>query len=404
MSKHAKEGHLSDDRFPKVRLSLSQARTPSSCASFRYDVPFPTYKGVTLGPIPPIAARSGSHPAEFFHPPPEGGGESPASRSQLPTMDSSTPAFGVKLKQAGCLLAVEFSNACALLFGFSDAKLNKERIAILTLESIMQRCKSPASTRAVIKNGSGIIQFSLDTRAESNPDGVTLTGESTVVLLRGYLESVADRGRSVPGAVKTSLIAWYAALGAPWPIDNPLVCADAQVESNQVPKHDPPMKLDTIEKPDALAVNVEITPFKRVCAPGIQLITYTSLRFSDVQRLRILEVNDDSIRGTLLQSKTKKPHGIPWPWACPRMGASGSTEWATPLIELRVAQEKLNGSRHSCVFPCLNHRWGLEEAEPAAYSPTRRKLALLRAGLNGPDRETYTLHPPRTFCHPRRPK
>ena len=99
------------------------------------------------------------------------------------------------------------------------------------------------------------------------------------------------------------------------------------------------MKLDTIKKLEALAVNVVITPLKRDFASGILLMTYTSLSFSDVQILRIIEANEDSIRGTLLRSETKKPHGLPWPWAFPRMGASGSAEWVTPLIEFHVAIE-----------------------------------------------------------------
>ena len=51
----------------------------------------------------------------------------------------------------------------------------------------------------------------------------------------------------------------------------------------------------------------------------------------------------------------------------------------------------------SFVFPRLNHRWELEKAEPAAYDNTRRKLALVCAGLNDPDGETYTLHSPGNF-------
>ena len=260
----------------------------------------------------------------------------------------------------------------------------------------MQRCKSPASTRGAIRKVSGLILFFLDTRDDSKP-GITLTGDTSVVLLRDYLESVAERGRTVPGAVKTSLSTWSETLGVPWPIDNPLVCAAAQVESSEIPKHAPPAKLDTIEKLESSALNVEITPFKRAFASGILLMTYASIRFSDVQRLRSLDVNEDSAHGTLLRSKTKKPHGLPWPWACPRMGVSGSTEWIAPLFEFHVAREKLNGSRPSFVFPMRNHRWELEKAQPSAYDNTRRKLALVCAGLNDPDGETYTLHPPRNF-------
>ena len=67
------------------------------------------------------------------------------------------------------------------------------------------------------------------------------------------------------------------------------------------------------------------------------------------------------------------------------------------LFEFRVAHEKLNGPIPSFAFPCLNHRWELEKAEPAAYSTTRRKLALVCVGLNGPGGETSTLHPPKNF-------
>ena len=94
-----------------------------------------------------------------------------------------------------------------------------------------------------------------------------------MVLLRDYSESVSDRGRTVPGAVGTSLGTWSEALGVPWPLGNPLVRAAAQVESNEIPKHAPSTKLDTIKKLESVALNVEIDPFKRAFAAGILLMT-----------------------------------------------------------------------------------------------------------------------------------
>ena len=132
----------------------------------------------------------------------------------------------------------------------------------------MQRCKSPAPTRGVIKNVSGLIQYFLDTRGEPNPSGYTLTGEASAALLRDYLESVAERGRAVPGAVKTPLSTWSEALGAPWPLGNPLVFSAAHVGSSEIHKHDPPTKLDTIKKLESMALNVEIAPFKRAFPLG----------------------------------------------------------------------------------------------------------------------------------------
>ena len=81
--------------------------------------------------------------------------------------------------------------------------LNKGRITISTLEAITQRRKAPASTRHIIKHVSGVIQLFRDTREETN---VTLKGESSLVLLRGNIESVADRGITVPDSVRNAPI------------------------------------------------------------------------------------------------------------------------------------------------------------------------------------------------------
>ena len=119
-----------------------------------------------------------------------------------------------------------------------------------------------------------------------NPGGITITGESPVGLLRDYLESVADRGRTVPGAVKTSVITRSEALGVPWPLGNPLAFAAEKAESSPIPKHDPPTKLDPVKKLESFPLNVDISPFKRAIASGILLMTYASLTSRDCAALR----------------------------------------------------------------------------------------------------------------------
>ena len=100
------------------------------------------------------------------------------------------------------------------------------------------------------------------------------------------------------------------------------------------------MKLDTVEKLEEIALNVEVAPFKRAFSAGVLLMTFASLRFSDVQRLRSLEMDEDSVYGTLLQSKTKRPHGLPWPWACPLTGVTGSNKWEIPIFDFHRAHAK----------------------------------------------------------------
>ena len=141
-------------------------------------------------------------------PPSDDGSDSPAPGARLSMVGATSRPFGTKLRQAVWLLSEEFSNTSTLLRGFYEAELNKEMATALTLEALTQRCKLPASARNVSKNVSGPIQFFLDAMGESNPTGVTLTGDASVAPLRDYLESAAERVRTVPGAVKTSLSTW----------------------------------------------------------------------------------------------------------------------------------------------------------------------------------------------------
>ena len=126
-------------------------------------------------------------------------------------------------------------------------------------------------------------------------------------------------------------------------------------------------------------------------------MSYASLRFSDVQRLKTFEVNADSVHGTLLQCKTKKPHGLDWSRACPRMGMTGTLYWAMPLIEFRTAYAKTNGDEPYFTSPRINHTRELGSAEPFPYSITRRKLAMLCVALGGANGESYTIHSPKNL-------
>ena len=89
------------------------------------------------------------------------------------------------------------------------------------------------------------------------------------------------------------------------------------VDSDESPKQAPSMSLATLRAIEEIATNKSATPYKRAFAAGILLMTYASLRFSDVQRIRSFECNEDAVHGTLLICKTKKQHGQHWPWASP---------------------------------------------------------------------------------------
>ena len=82
-----------------------------------------------------------------------------------------------------------------------------------------------------------------------------------------------------------ALTVWDEALGAEWPLANPLIDPSAMVEANRPPKQAPSMDLDTVRKIEQLTAEVDVNVYKRACASGILLVTYASLRFSGVRGL-----------------------------------------------------------------------------------------------------------------------
>ena len=375
-----------------IRYSNSPLATRSTSTGF-----VPSFLGVNLDPFPcisstqvtpsPAGAPLGSDLDDDFP-------ESISSKLVESSLNSGKPPFDSDLKSAVWDLALNFAETSPLLCGFRRAGVAKERIIILTLEAVMQQCKSVSNTKSTVKNVSGLVRYFLDFRSDEE---VTLTGESSLVLIHDYLEQAASRGRTVPASIRQSLNNWATALQIEWPLDHSLVNSACAVEQTTPPKQAPAMAVSTIKLLEGIAINKEVTPFKRQFAAGILLMSYASLRFSDAQRLKSLEVNSDSVFGTLLHCKTKKPHGLDWPWACPIMGMTGTKEWIQPILDYRDAHLRTNGVLPSFTFPCVNHVWELESAKAAPYSATRRKLALLCTALGDPNGELYTLHSPKNL-------
>ena len=107
------------------------------------------------------------------------------------------------------------------------------------------------------------------------------------------------------------------------------------------------MELSTAKSIERIALDPEACVYKRAFAAVMLLMTFASLRFADVQRLSSIDANTDLVHGT----KTKKPHGQNWPWACPIVGPTGSTIWAQPIFDLRSAYRGGRRTRHVLHFP-----------------------------------------------------
>ena len=217
--------------------------------------------------------------------------------------------FGENAKHTAWELASEFSETSNLLTGMYKEQVPKDKITLLVIEAISVRAKSSATLKSVAKHVSGLVRFYLETRDESK---FQLTGDDSLILLHDYLESLAERGRTAPATAKHALSVWAEALGIEWPLTHNLVCSAAIVESNESPNQAPAMSLKTLRAIEEVALNKLVTPYKRDFAAGILLMTYASLRFSDVRRIRSFELNEDSVRGTLLNCKTKA--SVPTRW------------------------------------------------------------------------------------------
>ena len=118
----------------------------------------------------------------------------------------------------------------------------KDKIVLLATEALYARAKSTSTMKGIAKHVSGLAQYFMDTREESK---VELTGKDSLIPIRDYLESLAERGRTVPATAKHALAVWAEALGIDWPLAHSLVGSAATVDSNESPKQAPAMSLST---------------------------------------------------------------------------------------------------------------------------------------------------------------
>ena len=142
------------------------------------------------------------------------------SRDPSPSKLGDRKEFGADLKNAAWELANEFSSTSSLLAGMYNAQVPKDKIVLLVIEDPSMRAKSTSTMKGIAKHVSGLVQFYLDTREESEAQ---LTVGDSLILIRDYLESLSERGRTVPSSTKHALAVWSEALGIERPLTHSLV-------------------------------------------------------------------------------------------------------------------------------------------------------------------------------------
>ena len=211
--------------------------------------------------------------------------------------------------------------------------------SLLVIGDVKSRSKSTATTKSIAKHIRWLLICFFELRVETN---VSHTGERSVLLLRDYRESPVEGGSTAPSTGKHALTAWAEALGIDWATGHGLVTSAVTVGDNEEVKQAPAMSLAVVRKLEELSPEKESPIYKRALASAILVMTYAIHRFPDSQKIRTSECNADSVQGSLSSSKTKRNHGLNWPWACPRKGIAGASEWAHPLVDIGAAYRKIN--------------------------------------------------------------
>ena len=94
-------------------------------------------------------------------------------------------------------------------------------------------------------------------------------------------------------------------------------------------------------------------------------MTYPIIRFREVWRIRKSDVKSDSVHCAQENSTRDETSGLTRPWEFPRMGVTGSTEWANALIAFRGEHARKDGAPPSFTPPRLGRRCGECDRAPA---------------------------------------
>ena len=200
---HKRHGRSHKSQSPRSMVTSTSTNYPSS--QDRSQASQPSEHSAQQAPqlVTPIYTEA--------IPEPETDDESVFTREKSPTGLDRKDTFSEDVERSVITLANEFRDTSSPLAGLTNSKIPDDKIALLVIEAVTTRSKSLAPTKSILRHVNGMLQFYLDTRNETS---VALTGESSLVLIRDYLESLSERGRTVPAAGRHALTVWPETLGS----------------------------------------------------------------------------------------------------------------------------------------------------------------------------------------------
>ena len=268
-----------------------------------------------------------------------------------------------------------------------DSNISYELLEIVFRSAIEKSCATLKTQRKVAGFVSAYV-------ASAVSDRIPFYGRSAVFAISRFLQSLNQRGRSVPGLARWALKVVGGILCLELPLGHPAVVAVVgKAKRTGIPeKHAPMLELPFIIWVETIACNGSVPFGMRYVASAFFLMIMASLRFSDTKVVFDLWVTETAICG---RSRGLKRKGRPISnWAAPLAGIHSKGAWVSPVMKVWNASPPVEKG-HRAIFLKMDTDWNVDHSKFAPYYLVLRLLRPI-ATAKGFDAK-WTLHSARNW-------
>ena len=286
-------------------------------------------------------------------------------------------------------VACMFSSHSSLFRCCSSAAFTPDMVRQFVLRAITDRCRTANSQR---KYSAFMLEYIDFTNKHQPP--LPQVGDEALVSITLWLDTLLTRGFSVPSHGKYALKVFSEALGIPFPIHHPTVVRAARAKRTKALRQAPMMPLELILKLECTAVSNANPSGLRLYCSLFCLMTFASLRFSDLRQVTDLWASDTAICGLSVNQKDKNGDLIQW--ATPREGLTKTMFWAAPLLRFWKKHKPSKQGRVIFIFPYVSNDWTIDPNRAATNGTAQAALnrIITHFGLT----MKVTLHSPRNWA------
>ena len=195
---------------------------------------------------------------------------------------------------------------------------------------------------------------------------------------------------SAPSHGKYALRVFSDPLGIPFPLKHHSAVKAAKLKRTRPLRQAPLMPLSLLTALEQTAVSNKYPTGLRLYCSLFCLMTYASLRFSDLRQVDDAWASGTAICGLSVNQKDR--NGETTQWATPKLGITQTTFWPSPLLSFwkRIKPEE---GRVRNLFPFVDNEWNIDFSRAATNDTSQAALGRI-AKLSNLDVKC-TLHSPR---------